>query len=109
VKATDAFGEDGDFLGKKAFIERLDEAAGIFLKQSGLLLVITGDHSTPCALKRHSGDPVPLMMVGEGVRTDQVTTFGERSCAQGGLGRLTGLNIMPEIINLLGLSPLIGN
>lgn len=109
VKATDAFGEDGDFLGKKSFIERLDQSAQILLNRPDLLVVVTGDHSTPCALKRHSGDPVPIMMVGEGVRTDQVTAFGERSCAQGGLGRLTGLMIMPEIINLLGLSPLIGN
>jgi 2,3-bisphosphoglycerate-independent phosphoglycerate mutase len=50
------------------------------------------------------------MMVGDGaVRTDHVKEFGERACATGGLGRLTGLMIMPEIINLLGLSPLIGD
>jgi 2,3-bisphosphoglycerate-independent phosphoglycerate mutase len=50
------------------------------------------------------------MMVGEGlVRTDSVTQFGERACAQGGLGRITGLMLMPEIINLLGLSKLIGD
>ncbi len=109
VKATDAFAEDGDFGGKKAFIERIDQAARVLLDLPGILLVLTGDHSTPCALKRHSADPVPIMMVGEGVRTDQVAQFGERAAAQGGLGRLTGLMIMPEIINLLGLSPLIGN
>lgn len=110
VKAADAFGEDGDFLGKKAFIERIDQAAGMLLDLPHTLLVATGDHSTPCALKRHSGDPVPIMMVGEGmVRTDRVTEFGERACAQGGLGRLTGLMIMPEIVNLLGLAPLIGD
>jgi len=110
VKATDAFGEDGDFLGKKAFIEKIDQATEVFLDLPDTLLVVTGDHSTPCSLKKHSGDPVPLMMIGEGmVRTDHVTAFGERACATGGLGRLTGLMIMPEIINLLGLAPLIGD
>jgi 2,3-bisphosphoglycerate-independent phosphoglycerate mutase len=109
VKATDTYGEDGDFQGKLAFIERIDAAAGLLL-DAPFLLAVTADHSTPCALKKHSGDPVPLMMMGAGlVRTDNVTAFGERSCAQGGMGRLTGLQVMPEIINLLGLSKLIGD
>jgi 2,3-bisphosphoglycerate-independent phosphoglycerate mutase len=110
IKAADAFGEDGDFRGKKAFIEKIDAAAKVLLDLPDTLIVITGDHSTPCALKKHSGDPVPLIMVGDGaVRTDHVKEFGERACATGGLGRLTGLMIMPEIINLLGRAPLIGD
>jgi 2,3-bisphosphoglycerate-independent phosphoglycerate mutase len=109
IKATDTFGEDGDFKGKRDFINRIDEAVKLLL-DAPFLMVFTGDHSTPCALKRHSGDPVPLMMVGEGlVRTDDVSHYGERACARGGLGRLTGLQVMPEIINLLGLSKLIGD
>jgi 2,3-bisphosphoglycerate-independent phosphoglycerate mutase len=109
VKATDTFGEDGDFTGKMNFINRIDEAAALLL-DAPHLLAVTADHSTPCALKRHSGDPVPLMMVGDGlVRTDEVATYGERSCARGGMGRLTGLQVMPEIINLLGMSKLIGD
>jgi len=109
IKAADTFGEDGDFLGKKAFIERVDEAFAL-LWDAPCLLAVTADHSTPCALKRHSGDPVPLMMIGDGlVRPDHVAQFGERPCARGALGRLTGLQIMPEIINLLGLSKLIGD
>jgi 2,3-bisphosphoglycerate-independent phosphoglycerate mutase len=108
VKPTDTYGEDGDFQGKLAFIEKIDAAAQLLL-HAPCLLVVTADHSTPCALKRHSGDPVPLMMAGEGVRTDQVNRFGERPCAQGALGRLIGLQLMPEIINLLGLAKLIGD
>ncbi len=109
VKATDTFGEDGDFQGKLAFIEKIDAAAALLL-DAPYLLVLTADHSTPCALKKHSGDPVPLMMIGDGlVRTDNVQQFGDRPCATGGLGRLTGLQIMPEIINLLGLARLIGD
>jgi 2,3-bisphosphoglycerate-independent phosphoglycerate mutase len=109
VKATDTFGEDGDFKGKRDFIQRIDEAAGLLL-DANCLLAVTADHSTPCALKRHSGDPVPLMMVGEGlVRPDGVAQFGERACAHGAMGRLLGLQVMPEIINLLGLSRLIGD
>jgi len=109
IKAADTFGEDGDFQGKKAFIEKVDIAAQVLL-DAPHLIAATADHTTPCALKRHSGDPVPLMMVGEGmVRPDLVTQFGERACARGDLGRLTGLQVMPEIINLLGLAKLIGD
>jgi 2,3-bisphosphoglycerate-independent phosphoglycerate mutase len=109
VKAADTFGEDGDFQGKKAFIEKVD-AAAVALLGASCLIVVTADHTTPCALKKHSGDPVPIMMVGDGmVRPDSVTRFGERPCARGDLGRLTGLQVMPEIINLLGIAKLIGD
>jgi hypothetical protein len=48
------------------------------------------------------------MMVGDGlVRTDAVSQFGERASGQGAMGRLTGLPVRPEIINLLGLAKLI--
>jgi len=35
--------------------------------------------------------------------------LGDRACARGAMGRLTGLQVMPEIINLLGLAKLIGD
>ncbi|HZE21885.1 MAG TPA: hypothetical protein VE082_07525, partial [Desulfobaccales bacterium] len=73
IKAADTFGEDGDHLGKMNFINKIDLAFRLLL-DAPHLLVVTADHSTPCALKKHSGDPVPIMMVGDGaVRTDDVT------------------------------------
>jgi hypothetical protein len=38
-----------------------------------------------------------------------VERYGGRYLAQIALGRLTGLQVMPEIINLLGLAKLIGD
>lgn len=105
LKATDLFGHDGDFLGKKNFIEKIDENIPILytLKGKGdVLLVITGDHSTPCSVKDHSGDPVPILFSGKTVRRDSNSQFGERSCAKGGLGRIQGWQVMPEILNLIG-------
>jgi 2,3-bisphosphoglycerate-independent phosphoglycerate mutase len=50
------------------------------------------------------------MMVGDGlVRPDDVTAYNERACGRGAMGRLSGLQVMPEIINLLGLAKLIGD
>jgi 2,3-bisphosphoglycerate-independent phosphoglycerate mutase len=91
------------------FINKIDLAFALLL-ETPHLLAVTADHSTPCALKKHSGDPVPIMMVGDGlVRPDDVTAYNERACGRGAMGRLTGLQVMPEIINLLGLAKLIGD
>ena len=50
------------------------------------------------------------MMVGDGLgRTGAVSQFGERACGRGAMGRLTGLQVMPEIVNLPGLAKLIGD
>ncbi|MBI5228698.1 2,3-bisphosphoglycerate-independent phosphoglycerate mutase [Candidatus Micrarchaeota archaeon] len=108
IKGTDSLSEDGDFIGKKHFIERVDSATPIISSLNDLLIVVTGDHSTPSYLKQHSADPVPILFCGGGVRTDDVQEFGERACAKGGLGRIKGSQLMPEIINLLGKSKLYG-
>jgi len=109
VKATDSFGEDGDFIGKRTFIETIDRAARVFESlPANTLFVMTGDHSTPCALREHSADPVPIMLRGSGVRVDDVVAFGERACARGGLGTLSGTNVMHHVLNILGRLPLAG-
>lgn len=109
IKAADSLGEDGNFRGKKEFIEKIDKAAKHLLNLKNCLIVVTADHSTPCCLKAHSGDPVPLMITGPGVRTDACFKFEERECAQkGSLGRITGLDLMPEILNLIGNNKLYG-
>ncbi len=107
IKATDNFSHDGNYKGKKEFIEKVDKYVRM-LNRRDILLIITGDHSTPCALKDHSGDPVPIVMEGIGVRTDDVKKFGERYCQKGGLHRIKGLSIMSEVMNLTGRAKLIG-
>jgi len=107
MKATDSAGEDGNVEKKVEMLERMDEAIGYLLDFNGLLIV-TGDHSTPCELKHHSGDPVPLLMRGPGIRTDVVESFGERVCATGGLGRIKGLDVMNIIASQLDIAKLYG-
>jgi 2,3-bisphosphoglycerate-independent phosphoglycerate mutase len=107
VKATDVFSHDGNYWGKMKFIEKIDSAISV-LKNSGALLVVTGDHSTSCELKEHTADPLPIMISGPGVRIDDVKSFSEHSCASGALGHIRGLDLMPELINLLGKTELYG-
>lgn len=109
VKAADSLAEDGNFEGKKKFIEKVDKALEIFHNlPEETLLVITADHSTACALKAHSADPVPILFRGTGVRVDQVSAFNEIECVKGGLGFMEGKHIMPQIMNLLGRLHLVG-
>lgn len=109
VKATDSLAEDGNADGKKAFIEKCDEAASVLRDlPDDVLLVITADHSTACELKAHTADPVPVLFCSTHVRVDGVSRFSERDMAYGGLGRLTGADIMPEIQNILGRLHLVG-
>jgi 2,3-bisphosphoglycerate-independent phosphoglycerate mutase len=96
IKKTDSYGEDGNFDAKAHVIETVDEALPELLKLNPDVLIITGDHSTPARLKSHSWHPVPFLLWAPAtVRPDNQTSFGERSCAQGGLGTISALYTMP--------------
>ena len=56
---------------------------------------------TPCSIRDHSADPVPLVIRGDGVRTDSVMHFDEVACAEGGLNRISGHSLMPIICDLI--------
>lgn len=89
---------------KRRVIESLDSSFGVLLEPAALddlLVVITADHSTPSRGPRlHGGDSVPIMVLGETARRDEVASFGERSCVVGSLGQLAGQDLMPVLLNL---------
>ncbi len=97
IKATDTLGEDGNWQAKKDFIEKIDKAfTGInFLKN--FIIVVTADHSTPCELKDHSKDPVPIMIY-DGINRDYIKTFGERDFAAGTFKQIRGQDIMDMVM-----------
>jgi len=100
IKGADEAGHDGLPIEKKEFISRVDTALKPLLSLKGTLVVACGDHSTPCAIRDHSADPVPLVIRGEGVRVDRVTRFTETACAEGGLHRIPGSALMPILLDL---------
>ncbi len=106
LKATDNFGHDGNWEGKKAFIEKVDKELYRFLPENckeDIVLMITGDHSTPCSFKDHSADPVPLLVYSKTCIRDNVSKFGERYAYSGGLHRIKGKNLMKILLNELHL------
>jgi len=96
AKKTDSGGEDGDFDTKVAQIEQVDAQIPRLRALQPDVIVVTGDHSTPAALRSHSWHPVPLMLWSEYCRPDGVDRFCERACVLGGLGpSMPAVDIMP--------------
>lgn len=96
IKKTDSYGEDGDFDHKVHEIEKVDALLPRILALDPSVLIITGDHSTPCALKYHSWHPVPVLFYAKTCRPDGIDRFGERACLGGGLGvRFPAYELMP--------------
>ena len=94
-KPTDASGEDGDFDRKVRAIEEVDKALPELINLNPDVIVVTGDHSTPAVLKGHSWHPVPVLLHSKFCRADDTKEFSESSCVQGGLGRISSVDIMP--------------
>jgi 2,3-bisphosphoglycerate-independent phosphoglycerate mutase len=99
VKSADAAGHTKDPRKKQQMIETLD-AALVELPTERAIVCLTGDHATPASPDIiHSGDPVPFVLAGPGVRSDRVREFGESTCAQGILSHLRGPDMMPVLLN----------
>jgi len=95
IKKTDSYGEDGKFDERVHVIETVDEALPILLELKPDVLVITGDHSTPAKLMRHSWHPVPVMIVSDAARFGKAGKFGESLCAGGSLGFIRHVDLIP--------------
>ena len=111
TKAPDAAAHAKDPRRKKAVIEELDRGIGEVLEyvDGDTVFVVTADHSTPSAGPQvHSGEPVPVMFVGPGMRRDLVKRFDEVHCAAGALGSLRGSDFMPMVLNCLDRAKLQG-
>jgi 2,3-bisphosphoglycerate-independent phosphoglycerate mutase len=85
-KYTDKYGEDGNFAAKTKAIEELDAALPILLQKQPAVLAITGDHSTPCAIKGHSWHPQPVLLHSAYSGNDKLERFTETGANLGSLG-----------------------
>jgi 2,3-bisphosphoglycerate-independent phosphoglycerate mutase len=92
-KTPDARGEDGDFEGKAASIEAADAWIERIAALDPDVLVVTGDHATPSALRAHSWHAVPLLLRSRWARPT-AAEFGETACRSGDLGRLESKSVM---------------
>ena len=91
LKGCDIAGHAGDGQAKSAFIERTDRMLGAILEEArkttpALIIGLVADHSTPCAVREHSHDLFPVVLVHDLSSPDDVVTYGERACGRGFAG-----------------------
>ena len=110
IKGPDEPGHDGDYQRKIEIIEQIDRHFfGTLLGQIDLsetLIMITADHATPCVVKGHTDDPVPLLIAGGNIQSDGTPHFSEAACRSGSLGTLAcGTELMPLLIRYAQAMP----
>ena len=102
TKETDQAAHTKDPFAKVKVLEEIDPLLTPIIDytlKEDVLLVVTGDHSTPSIGSMiHSGDPVPIAFLGEHLRRDDVKRFDERSCAKGSI-RMNGKDFIPMILD----------
>jgi 2,3-bisphosphoglycerate-independent phosphoglycerate mutase len=98
-KETDLPGHDNKPLDKKKMIEMIDNEFFSFIREilerEKFKVVVTADHSTPCSLKSHSADPIPVMVYGNG--SDNIVEFNEKNSRKGSIGKIVGRDFMNKV------------
>ena len=106
IKGPDEYGHDGDWQGKKHNIETIDKSFfGPLLGKLDIentLIIVSGDHSTPCTKNSHSDDPVPVLFSGCNVKNDGSERFTEYWGKKGRLGLLMGEQILTQMLKFRG-------
>ena len=102
LKGPDEPAHDGNFTKKKESIEAIDKFFfGSLIPKINLqdyIIAVTADHSTPCKLKSHSADPVPLLVTGGSIKPDGSLSFCEKAARLGSIGELSGQDIIPLLV-----------
>lgn len=105
LKGPDEFGHDGDAQGKTQSIEEID--SGFFaplMDRVGddTVIVVSADHSTPCTLKAHSDDPVPVLVSGNSIKPDQSPRMTEGHAKTGSIGHIAGADVLKTALVMAG-------
>ncbi|MEM0074608.1 MAG: alkaline phosphatase family protein [Candidatus Micrarchaeaceae archaeon] len=101
IKGPDEPGHDGDAIEKSRRLAEID--TGFFANLNKILndnvtLCVTADHSTPCALKAHSSDPVPVMIYNKSCKDGDGMQYNEKIGSSGSLGVFEGKKLISKII-----------
>jgi len=108
IKGPDAAAHRGQVDNKVEAIEKIDrkfvkKLKQAFLDRDDLHICITADHSTECSKQAHSELPVPILLCGPEVETDEVEEFSEKKMRQGKLGLYeSGTELFKELVQFLG-------
>ncbi|WP_154663148.1 2,3-bisphosphoglycerate-independent phosphoglycerate mutase [Bacillus massiliigorillae] len=106
LKAPDIKGHDNEPFEKAEAIELFDQMVGMILQDlpEDVYIALAADHSTPCEVGEHTGEPVPILIYGPSIRRDRIEQYNEIDCAHGGLGHLSGEEFVRTLHGLMGFS-----
>ncbi len=98
-KETDLPGHDNKPLEKQMMLEYIDKTFFYFLRKfappNKIKIVVTADHSTPCELKAHSADPVPVLFYDNSIPKEK--KFCEKEARKGILGSMVGNELFKKV------------
>ncbi|NIP40603.1 MAG: 2,3-bisphosphoglycerate-independent phosphoglycerate mutase [Candidatus Aenigmarchaeota archaeon] len=104
INGTDILSHDAKREGKAKFIEKIDQNLGEIIKKidtKETVVIITSDHRTDSEKDfkhyRHTKDPVPVLVSGNGIKPDKIEKFDEYSCAKGSLF-IKGNGLIPFVL-----------
>ncbi|MFQ5654479.1 MAG: phosphoglycerate mutase, partial [Planctomycetota bacterium] len=86
TKGPDTAGHGGEFERKVAALEEIDPHIPALTDLGTEVVIVTGDHSTPCVHREHSWHPVPVIISSRRSIPVEGTTFSERGVLAGDLG-----------------------
>jgi len=99
IKETDFPGHDNKPIEKKMMLEHIDKTLFNFLRKfapkNKIKVVVTADHSTPCKLKLHSSDPVPVLFYNNSIPREK--QFNEKEARKGKFGRIFGKELLEKV------------
>ena len=111
VEGPDEASHEGNVEGKISIIRKIDSMVGRIIDNIDLdevSVVLLADHATSIRHRKHTGDPVPIILASSEVLRDEVQRYNEREACRGGLGRIQGRHVMPLILNLIGRPEVLG-
>ncbi len=97
IKATDTLAEDGNYLKKKEFIEKIDKELKRLIEKD-FLIVITSDHSTSSLKKSHCTIPIPFLLFNSLYEKDSTSFFSEKDSLKGSLGKIDQIEFMKIVL-----------
>ena len=99
LKETDLPGHDNKPFEKRDMIAYIDKTLFKFLRKfappNKIKIIVTADHSTPCKLKAHSADPVPVLFYNDSIPKQK--KFSEKEARKGSLGKILGNDLLKKL------------
>ncbi len=106
VEASDEAGHEGDVQLKVRTLEYLDRRllrhvyAAAAAMNEPVRIALLPDHPTPCELRTHVHDPVPVMIYTPGEQGDGIARYDEHAAAHGSLGLMRGDEFIKKLFSI---------